>query len=210
MNILVVGAHPDDIEIGCLGTILSTKGSNNFYFFVCSSTPLRKQEFLASCEALQNKGVSILSVECLSHSDCDLFSRKSAIKDQLRKFEAKHKADFVLTHFKHDRHQDHRLVFEVTTEVCRNHNIFSYEIPKYDGCSFAPSVYEPISEGIAAEKVKHLMSYYESQHTKNWYKTELFYAQLTLRGIEIKEKYAEAFIPVKVRMNNFCFSSKFL
>jgi LmbE family N-acetylglucosaminyl deacetylase len=103
--------------------------------------------------------------------------------------------DFILTHHLQDRHQDHRLAAELTWNTWRNHLIFEYEIPKYEGDLAQPNAYVPVSEEFARRKVAHIKRYFTSQRNKNWFLAENFLALMRIRGIECRAAsgYAEAF-----------------
>jgi len=108
--------------------------------------------------------------------------------------------DLVLTHTDNDRHQDHRLVCELTWNTFRDHLILEYEIPKYDGDLGAPNVFVPLEEPIAAAKVEALLGSFPSQAGKPWFDESLFRALMRLRGMECRSPsgLAEAFYARKL------------
>jgi LmbE family N-acetylglucosaminyl deacetylase len=101
----------------------------------------------------------------------------------------------IFTHCRHDLHQDHRLVCELTWNTFRNHLILEYEIPKYDADLRSPNFFVPLSETHARKKVKSLMRYFTTQQNKQWFSEELFYGLMRLRATEaaLATRYAEAF-----------------
>ena len=108
--------------------------------------------------------------------------------------------DLVFTHYRHDLHQDHRLLCELTWNTFRNHLILEYEVPKYDGDLGTPNFFVPLSEDAAQEKINHICTIFSTQHSKPWFTEDTFRALLRLRGIEsgAPEKYAEAFYCRKI------------
>ena len=103
--------------------------------------------------------------------------------------------DLVFTHHGLDRHQDHRLISELTWNTFRDHTILEYEVPKYDGDMGSPNVFVPLSEGLAKRKTDNLLESFPSQRGRRWFSEELFRALLRLRGMECNSDtgLAEAF-----------------
>ena len=101
--------------------------------------------------------------------------------------------DLILTHHRDDRHQDHRVLAELTWNTWRDDLILEYEIPKYDGDLGRPNVYVPLSAAQVHRKVASLMAVFASQRSKRWFSEETFRALLRLRGIEAGADWAEAF-----------------
>ena len=197
-NILILGAHSDDIEIGCLGFILKNK--NAIYdFMVISGDDLRIQEFLSSVSALKNDyGVMVDRSINLAMGDTALAEHRIEIKQKIKNFTNGKHYDYIFTHHRDDLHQDHRLVGELTLEVFRKNQIVAYEIPKYDGLNFFPSLYVTLDEDLMNKKCKHLMDHFKSQREKNWFNEDVFKGIASIRGIESAAKFAEAFLPVKL------------
>ena len=103
--------------------------------------------------------------------------------------------DIVFTHERDDRHQDHRLVCELTWNTFRDHPIFEYEIPKYDGGLGGPNLFVA-ARGAASSRrapgccAKHSR---EARLSKHWFDDEVFRGVMRLRGMESATRYAEAF-----------------
>jgi LmbE family N-acetylglucosaminyl deacetylase len=117
------------------------------------------------------------------------------VKDVFEVLKSRLDPDVILTHARHDLHQDHRLVCELTWNTWRDHLILEYEIPKYDGDLGTPNVFVPVSEEIAQEKVKLVLDAFKSQTEKHWFDEELFLGLMRVRGMEGRAPsgYAEAF-----------------
>jgi LmbE family N-acetylglucosaminyl deacetylase len=100
-----------------------------------------------------------------------------------------------LTHFLADRHQDHRLISELSWNTFRRHAILEYEIPKYEGDLGQPSLYCPLAPETAERKITILLDSFPSQRDRQWFDAELFRGHMRLRGIECNSpsRYAEAF-----------------
>jgi LmbE family N-acetylglucosaminyl deacetylase len=117
------------------------------------------------------------------------------VKDVFEELKSRLDPDLILTHARHDLHQDHRLVCELTWNTWRDHLILEYEIPKYDGDLGTPNVFVPVSEDVAQEKVRLVLDAFESQTAKHWFDEQLFLGLMRVRGMEGRSPsgYAEAF-----------------
>jgi LmbE family N-acetylglucosaminyl deacetylase len=119
----------------------------------------------------------------------------SQIKDFFEELKGKVAPDLILTHYREDLHQDHRLVSELTWNTFRNHLILEYEIVKYDGDLGRPNFFVQLSDALVKRKVGNLMDCFATQRDKGWFTEDTFLSILRLRGVECNapEKYAEAF-----------------
>ena len=122
------------------------------------------------------------------------------IKDYFEHLKSIIDPDLIFTHYRQDAHQDHRLISELTWNTFRSHQIFEYEIPKYDGDLGQPNMFIPLTEAVCKEKVRHIINGFVTQHGRTWFTEDTFYAFLRLRGMEsgASEKYAEAFYGRKI------------
>jgi LmbE family N-acetylglucosaminyl deacetylase len=100
-----------------------------------------------------------------------------------------------MTHYIADRHQDHRVVAELTWNTFRNHAILEYEIPKYEGDLAHPGVYCALSPATVDRKIATLLKCFPSQLGRQWFDADLFRGHLRLRGVECNSptRHAEAF-----------------
>ena len=119
----------------------------------------------------------------------------SHAKECIESLKASGEPDLIFTHELHDRHQDHRVVSELTWNTFRDHVILEYEIPKYESALGQPNLYVPVSNVVAERKARHLLNAYLTQKTKRWFSRETFFALMHLRGIECNAEHglAEAF-----------------
>jgi LmbE family N-acetylglucosaminyl deacetylase len=196
-RVLAIGAHPDDIEIGCAGTILKLieEGAvSEVCWVVLSGDGERAEEARRSAEALLGEAPRSEVVVC-DFPDGFFPYEGQRIKDFFERLKVDVSPDVVLTHQRADLHQDHRLCCELAWNSFRDHLILEYEVPKYDGDMSAPNAFVPLSEGLSRRKIDHLMSHFGSQHSKRWFREELFSSLLRLRGMECNSpsSYAEAF-----------------
>jgi len=195
-KILCLGAHCDDIEIGCGGTLLRLADENpglTITWVVFSSTPSRRREALQSAR-LFLKGVKRRRIVIKSFRDSYFPYQGAKIKDFVSSLKSE-SPDLIFTHYRDDLHQDHRLLSELTRNAFRNHLILEYEIPKYDGDLGSPNYFAQISEATAAHKIRYILQAFKSQMAKPWFSEDTFYALLRLRGIEsgTGQKFAEGF-----------------
>ena len=195
-NILLLGAHCDDIEIGCGGTLLRLARRHphiRFVWVTLSSDPQREAETRdAASRLLAGSTDSDIRIEAFRGS---YFPHCGAeLKDYFEGLKAC-KPDLILTHCRHDLHQDHRVVSELTWNSFRNHAILEYEIPKFDGDLRTPNVYFPLTRADIDRKCQILLDCFPSQRTRQWFTGETFQALARIRGIECNasEGFAEAF-----------------
>jgi LmbE family N-acetylglucosaminyl deacetylase len=197
LEVLAIGAHADDIEIGCGGTILRLTAalpSCRVNWVVLSADERRADEARGSGESfLEQAGERRLTVE--SFQDGFFPYRGSEIKDFFERLKGEVNPDLILTHHRTDLHQDHRLVSELTWNTFRDHLIFEYEVPKYDGDLGSPNVFVHLSASIAQRKIEKILANYASQAKRRWFTDDLFLSTLRLRGMESNSpsRYAEGF-----------------
>src|ERR1700680_3141622 len=163
-RVLCLGAHCDDIEIGCGGTILRLLDQNphlEFYWVVFSSTPRRKREARKSAQLFLNKTVAS-RVVFKNFRDGYFPFQGTGIKDFFELLKKSFVPDLIFTHSRDDLHQDHRLICSLTWNTFRNHLILEYEIPKYDGDIGRPNFFVPLDEPLYGQKVDHLLEAFES------------------------------------------------
>jgi LmbE family N-acetylglucosaminyl deacetylase len=201
LNILALGAHCDDIEIGCGGTLLKLIAQHqvkHITWIVFASNESRKQEALASA-ALFLEGVESREVQVLDYRDAFLSFSAMEIKEHFESIKTAFNPDIVFTHYRDDRHQDHRLISDLTWNTFRNHMILEYEIPKYDGDLGIPQCFSQLSPAQVERKVEVLMDAFGSQRNKHWFDRDTFLALMRIRGLEsaAESKYAEAFFSRK-------------
>lgn len=197
LRILCLGAHSDDIEIGCGGTILrllSEVPGCDVHWVVLGASGERVAEATGSANLfLGRAGTKDVTVKGFR----DGFFPYSAqdIKQFFEELKGRCNPDLVLTHYRQDLHQDHRVVSELTWNTFRNHLILEYEIVKYDGDLGAPNFFVQLSNSVCRQKVHNIMTSFGSQRGKNWFTEDTFLAMLRIRGVECNasEKYAEAF-----------------
>jgi LmbE family N-acetylglucosaminyl deacetylase len=201
-KILALGAHADDIEIGCGGTILrlaSKFRDLDVLWVVFSATAERAAEARASAGAFL-AGAAHARVIVRNHRDGFLPYAGSTVKDEFETLKHEFVPDLVLTHYRNDLHQDHRLISELTWNTFRDHLILEYEIPKYDGDIGTPNFFVQLDAALCRQKVDNILRCFTSQSGKAWFTEDTFYAMLRLRGLESNavEKYAEAFYCRKI------------
>jgi LmbE family N-acetylglucosaminyl deacetylase len=196
-RVLALGAHADDIEIGCGGTLLRLAAERRdleLLWVVFCATPERAAEAHASAAAFL-QGVPRSRVVVRDHRDGYLPYSGAAVKDEFEALKKDFSPDLVFTHHREDRHQDHRLVSELTWNTWRDHLILEYEIPKYDGDFGSPNFFSLLPEETVGRKIELVLRHYPSQAKKHWFQADLLRAALRIRGMECAapEGFAEAF-----------------
>lgn len=196
LEVLAIGAHPDDIEIGCGGTLLTLaeRPDTSLVGAVLTGSAARRAEAEAAFAAF------FPGATCEFHTlrDGRLPADWDAVKDVLHDLAARTSPGIVLCPRIDDAHQDHRLLGRLAATVWRDALILHYEIPKWDADLTPPSLYLPLTPGQARHKVDLLNAHYPSQHERDWWDDELFLGLMRVRGVECKAAYAEAFHASKV------------
>jgi LmbE family N-acetylglucosaminyl deacetylase len=193
-RVLCLGAHCDDIEIGCAGTLLMLRRLNpdvSIRMVVFSGAAERVEEARKSVEALcgDSNGFN-LTVKGFRDSYFPFQGQE--IKECFGELCAEPDPELIFTHYRNDLHQDHRLVSELTWNTFRDHCILEYEIPKYDGDLGVPNVFVHLDERTCDQKIAHICRSFPTQLTKPWFSPETFRATLRLRGIESRSPYGYA------------------
>ena len=202
LRVLCLGAHSDDIEIGCGGTILrllAQRRNVEVKWVVFAASPERRLEAEKSAKMFLKEAVKKeIVVRDFKESFFPYIG--SEIKVCFEELKRTIRPDVVFTHFRDDLHQDHRLISELTWNTFRDHVILEYEIIKYDGGLGSPNTFVHLSEEVCAKKIQYLMENFQSQHSHQWFTEETFRAMLRLRGVESNAptKFAEAFYARKL------------
>ena len=202
LNILALGAHSDDIEIGCGGSLLRLLAEyprSVVHWVVFSGSAARAEEARASAQELLGDELG-RAIVCGGFRDGFFPYQGAEIKDFFEGIKRDFAPDLIFTHRRDDAHQDHRLVAELTWNTFRDHLVLEYEIPKYDGDLGKPNVFIRLSEETCRRKVAILMRHFATQRNKHWFTDDLFLGLLRLRGMEANSPtaYAEGFYCRKV------------
>jgi LmbE family N-acetylglucosaminyl deacetylase len=201
-NILCLGAHPDDIEIGCGGTILriiEEAPEARFLWVVFSGNQKRREEAFQGADLFLKGAKSKKTiVEDFRESYFPFIGAQ--IKDRFEEVKAEFSPDFIFTHYSNDAHQDHRLISNLTCNTFRDHLILEYEIPKYDGDLGNPNLHVCISKSHVAQKIENIRGIFQTQRKKQWFDEETLESILRLRGVGCNSpsKFAEAFYCSKI------------
>jgi len=196
-TVLCLGAHSDDIEIGCGGTILRLLAENpnlTIFWVVLSATGKRADEAVSGANSfLESAPKKEIVIQGFRDSYFPYVGGE--IKEYLHEFASGISPDLILTHRGNDAHQDHRLVSELTWCVFRNGLILEYEVPKYEADLTQPNFFVPLEESIANKKMEFLANCFKTQKAKRWFCKETFGSLMRIRGNECNSAsgLAEAF-----------------
>jgi LmbE family N-acetylglucosaminyl deacetylase len=186
LKILALGAHCDDIEIGCGGTLLKLLDeypAAEIFWVVFSSNPTRKKEAEYSAQDyLQNHKSAMIEINSFRNGYFPYVA--TDIKEYFETIKAKFNPDIIFTHYSDDKHQDHRTIAELSWNTFRDNVIFQYEIAKYDGDLCTPNFYTTLSEKYVEKKIDLLLKHYKTQTDKHWFTRDLFKSLLRVRGVE--------------------------
>ncbi len=196
LTVLCIGAHSDDIEIGCGGTLLYLKELRSrlkFHWVVFTAAGVRSREaskaaelFTAGCDR---------EIVLKDYKDGFLPYNGGDVKNDFEEIKRSVNPDLIFTHWRGDAHQDHRLLSELTWNTFRDHLILEYEVPKYDGDMGRPILFVPLNAPLYERKIEYLFQAFPSQQKKRWFDRETFLGLMRIRGMESNSPsgYAEAF-----------------
>jgi len=205
-RVLCLGAHCDDIEIGCGGTLLTLIEENPKLvvdWVVFASSPIREPEALASANAfLRDAADSTVVIKQFRNGYFPFTGAE--IKDFFESLKSLPSPDLILTHQRNDRHQDHRTISDLTWNTFRDHLILEYEIPKYDGDLGQPNVFVPLTEQVWRRKIALTVEHFQSQKERSWFSEDTFRSLMRLRGVECNAPsgHAEAFYGRKLGLTS--------
>jgi LmbE family N-acetylglucosaminyl deacetylase len=196
LKLLFLGAHSDDIEIGCGGTVLkllASRSNVDVVWVVFSSSEQREREARTSASLFLGQAKQNVIVR--KFRDGFFPYQGTEIKEFFEELKKKVNPDLIFTHYRDDRHQDHRTISDLTWNTWRQHLILEYEVPKYDGDLSSPNCFVPLDGNTCARKIKYICDVFQSEANKAWLTEDTFRAMLRLRGVECAapDQYAEAF-----------------
>jgi LmbE family N-acetylglucosaminyl deacetylase len=204
-RVLCLGAHSDDIEIGCGGTMLKLLQAHPkldvTWVVLSDSSAARRVAEARAGAAMFLKGAAHIQVRVESFRDGYFPCQTGQIKDYFETLKPV-KPDVVFTHYGQDKHQDHRLVSELTWNTFRDQLVLEYEIPKFDGNTWDPNAYVELDAATCRRKIATLIKAFGTQRSKRWFTPDTFRATLRLRGIECAATwgYAEGFVGRKIKL----------
>jgi len=200
-TIMCIGAHCDDIEIGCGGTLLRLMQENpdiSVRWHIFSSDPVREQEVRQSARIFLDGCRGDVTVKSFRNGFFPYIGGE--IKEYFEEIKKTESPDLIFTHYRDDRHQDHRLLSDLTWNTFRDHLILEYEIPKYDGDIGTPNFFVQLDETHWSKKIAIILDCYKSQLQRHWFTADIFSSLMRLRGMECAASsgYAEAFYCRKI------------
>jgi LmbE family N-acetylglucosaminyl deacetylase len=197
LRLLCLGAHSDDIEIGCGGSVLRIldeyAGSSVHWVAFSAAGPREREARASAADFLARAGEATVVTRTFRESFFPAdWSDIKAFFEELKKSVS---PDVVLTHRHDDLHQDHRVVAELTWNTFRSHLILEYEIPKYEGDLGRPNLFVPLTRAVADRKVDLLLRHFQTQAERPWFRPDTFHGLMSIRGVECQapEARAEAF-----------------
>lgn len=204
-TVLCLGAHADDIEIGCGGAVLDLlarqPGKIAVHWVVLSGDDARRAEARRAAEAfLAQAGARTVTTQTFRDTYFPFVGGE--IKQFIAELRDQVSPDLIFTHRREDLHQDHRLVAELTWCAFRDHLVLEYEIPKYEGDLGRPNLFVPLDESVCRRKIELLLESFPTQRSRPWFTADTFWALLRLRGLECNSpsRFAEAFTCAKMRV----------
>lgn len=201
-SVLCLGAHADDIEIGCGGAILRLQEQmpdlHVYWVTLCAEGDRETEAQNSAVRFLAGAGSQTVEVHRFHDGYFPYYGGK--VKDYFEHLKTKISPDLIFTHYRDDLHQDHRLTNELTWNTFRDHLILEYEIPKWDGDLGTPNCYIDLDGTVYRKKIEYILENFPSQAGKSWFKEETFLALMRIRGVECRAPsgYAEGFYGRKI------------
>lgn len=196
LKVLCLGAHSDDIEIGVGGSILQWLASGrqlHFTWVVFSAAKSEREVEARRSAELFLRGAAGYEVIVKGFRDGFYPYHGASVKDEFEALKKVISPDLIFTHYRDDRHQDHRTISDLTWNTWRDHMILEYEVPKYDGDLGQPNLFVPLDTDIAEKKSKLICELFQTQANKAWLTEDTFMGLMRIRGIECAQRFAEAF-----------------
>ena len=188
LQVLCLGAHSDDIEIGCAGTIfklLEVYRRATVHWVVLGATLLRASEARKSAEEILRRAeAKVVVVRDFKNSFFPYMGGQ--IKEYFEQIKREFTPDLILTHYRNDLHQDHRVISELTWNAFRDQFILEYEIPKYDGDLGAPNAFVHLEESIVQKKLDLILDNFQSQRDRQWFDQEMRKCSIVARSCSAK------------------------
>jgi len=204
LNLLAIGPHPDDIEIGCAGSLLKWREKGfKIYLMVMTDGSSGGEAHVRRKE--QEHSASILGVEEIiwgGFRDTELEYQGKVLVDTIEVCLRKIQPAFVLVNYPEDTHQDHRALSSATVSAARNSkNVLFYEGPT--SIEFNPTVFVDISPCME-EKMETLKAHESQIHKTNIQGMsiiEIATAMAHFRGTQGRVKYGEGFQALRLFVN---------
>lgn len=152
-RVLAIGAHPDDLELACGGTLVRLVDSGHEVHLMVMSRGGRGGDAVsrAAEAAAGGRFVAATGVEVLDHPDTRLSTCENEMAEAIERAIRRHQPDIVFTHSANDHHQDHRAVHAATLRAARHHPaVLCYESPSVT-MSFRPTVFVDIEQQLEAK-----------------------------------------------------------
>ncbi len=208
-NILCIGAHPDDVELGCGGAILKhLENDDKVYVMVVtdgeigSKTQQTKDNRInETVKSLHFAGIPKNQILCLHLPDTEVWRERQKLLDSITQACTDYKIDYVYTHTAQSYHQDHITICEETIRGAKGTlGIFTYETNGGTRTSFAPNIFIDI-EDVFERKI-HMLHFHKSQSGKKYFDISAIEALSRVRAAQSKMyKYAEAFELVRLSLS---------
>ncbi len=202
-EVLLLGAHCDDVPIGAGGTLLelcrANPGLRVTALVLSGAGTAREEEERAALAAFCPK--ADLEVTILDLPDGRLPAHWNRAKEALEDLRRRSAPDLILGPTPTDAHQDHRGLAKLVPTAFRDHLLLGYEILKWESDLAQPNVFAPLGPETLAEKIDLLHAHYPSQHGRTWFDEETFRGLARVRGVQCNNRYAEAFHVAKMTLS---------
>lgn len=198
-TVLAVGAHPDDLELGCGATLAKlVRGGVRVRALVLTEGTAGAAAGQDRC-AETRAALGALGVDDLHQARLPDTGLPGALAEAVRLLEAQCRElqpDRVYTMFKDDRHQDHRAAYEACMVACRRvPQLLGYETPS-SWPNYVPAVFEPVDD-LLERKIAALRCH-ASQRQRSYMDPAQIRCSARFRGQQVGLGPCEGFIPYRM------------
>lgn len=204
MKILAIGAHPDDIEVGCSGTLAKyMQNGHDIYLLVMTEGDMGGEGAIRKKE--QTKSAKILKPRELiwgGYKDTLLSPHMNQMVHDIEAVLKKIAPDFIFVQHEDDTHQDHRSLAKATISATRYvRNVLFYEGPTTQ--NFSPTIFVDIKETLDMKFAMLLAHHSQMQKTniEGLSITDIVRSTAVFRGIQGRVQFAEAFLSLRLFIN---------
>lgn len=202
-RVLAIGAHPDDIEIGCGGTLLKMSHSGyQLRGLILTRGEMGGDPFVRGETAARAATImGFEQLEVLDLEDTHLPRQATEVFNRIEKAIGEFKPDLILTHSPNDYHSDHETVHRATMAAARNSSsILCFESPSATG-QFQPDFFVDVTPFVDTKLLA--ISEHRDQRKKDYLSPRQILAKLIFRGYQGRVEYAEGFETIRLLSSNW-------
>lgn len=200
-KLLFVGPHPDDVELGCGGTIAKYSRSSRIIYLIlspCMEEPKNKNIINEVRRAIDILGISEKDLIIKKIPRRNFHDHRRRIRETLISVRDEFEPELVFCPSLRDIHQDHSVTAEETLRLFRDNGVISYEAPR-SSLFFQPNLYIILNDEGFSQKMRALRCY-KSQFDRYYFNPDVIRSLVCMRGSQARARYAEAFEILRMKL----------